>query len=182
MRRYAVLPRCGLSDGQTMGARGHGHYHGIVQARVQNDTHAKQGRIAALMLNVHWTCDLYNSEELVRCAAFVRLSRTCKGSRRLFVAFYGAGTGAECSGPCVSKHTRNSLDYEVMQHALRNAPSSIESVLYRCISVTARAFEREINLRFLGTQAGLGAHDGVFELLERADVSVLSGEVDVCGR
>ena len=83
-------------------------------------------------------------------------------------------------GPvCFETSTGDGADYAVMQYVVRNAPASIESVLHKCISVTARAFEREINLRFLGTQAGLGAHDGVFELLERADVSVLSGEVDV---
>ena len=104
MRRYAVLPRCGLNDEQTVGARCHGHYHGIVQARMNTDTHAKLGKIAAIARDVHWTCRLYSSEETVPCVAFVRLLRTCRGSRRLFVAFHGAGTGADSSGPCVSKH------------------------------------------------------------------------------
>jgi hypothetical protein len=106
MRRYAVLPRCGLNDEQTVGARCHGPYHGIVQARMHTDTHAKLGRIAAFRLEDHWTRSLYSSEEIVPCVAFVRLLRTFRGSRRLFVAFHGAGTGADSSGPCVSKHPR----------------------------------------------------------------------------
>ena len=124
MRRYAVLPRCGLNDEQTVGARCHGHYHGIVQARLHADTHAKLGRIAALTSDGNWTCDLYSSEEVVPCVAFVRLSRTGKGSRRLFVAFYGVGTSAGRLGPCVSKHPR------VTEPTTRSCSTSCEMHLH----------------------------------------------------
>lgn len=78
MQRYAVLPRCGLNDEQTVGARCHGHYHGIVQVRGHADTHFKLGKITAFGSNGHWACGLYSSEGTVPCVAFVRLSRTLR--------------------------------------------------------------------------------------------------------
>ena len=67
-----------------------------------------------------------------------------------------------------------------MQYIERDAPAYIESVLYRCISVTARVFETGSNARFLIIQAG-----HIRKVIQpssswSADVSVLSGEVDVC--
>lgn len=58
-------------------------------------------------------------------------------------------------GPvCFETSTGDGADYAAMQYVVRDAPTSIQSVLYRCIAVTARAFETESKFRFLIIQAG----------------------------
>jgi len=58
-------------------------------------------------------------------------------------------------GPvCFETSTGDGADYAVVQYVVRDVPASIASVLYRCVLVTARAFETESNCRFLGIQAG----------------------------